>query len=80
MDLIELIQKIGLDNLKVQNLNQSLDGKQSVTRHGTRLTLMTDETLADLTLANKRIGLILWVDKDRLAEAMNDPTPGARNE
>lgn len=75
MNLLELVDEIGLDNISVQPLNESISNivtsgeEAKVTFYTTELT--PDDMMSD----TGNVGLILWVDKQVLescAELLQD--------
>lgn len=72
ISLTDLLLEIGNDNLKFQMLPASLDGNQQTMKggKGSRLSFVTDERLANITLLNRRIAFVVWVDRDLANQAM----------
>jgi hypothetical protein len=68
----ELILAVGDENVVFQNL---LNDAQTVekTKHGTKITFYTDSIHAEELLnggATKKIGLVLWLPRDRVDAAV----------
>lgn len=74
----QLLEEIGIDNIRFQILSQVLDGNQQVVSKkrggGIRLSFVTDEALTDVVSVlgepTKRDALIVWVDRDKMLAAM----------
>lgn len=79
MRLSELIAAIGDENIMVQQLQAAIEGPQRELSRPTRtrLSFITDEALGAV-LSGRRVGLILWIDRDKLnsaKDALQEPTP-----
>jgi hypothetical protein len=71
MDIVELVQKIGQENINFQVLDQCITHAKKG-RDGTMVTFGCDVPIADLGMLGpaKRRALILWVDAEKIKEAM----------
>ncbi len=72
MKMSELILAVGDENVVFQNL---LNDAHSIdkTKHGTKITFYTDAIQAEELLGNgqtKKIGLVLWLPRDRVDAAV----------
>ena len=72
MKMSELILAVGDDNVVFQNL---LNDAQSIdkTKHGTKITFYTDAIQAEELLGGgktKKIGLVVWLPRERGDEAV----------
>lgn len=66
MTIIELLQKVGVENVLVQNIENSMDAADyTKKRGGTVIKLFTDQVQVDDLMAGKfkKIGLVVWFDK-----------------
>lgn len=70
MKLSELIVAIGDENIVLQNLFECLTASKQVKRGGTELSFLTDQvnTTEIATDRFKKIGLVVWLPKDKLPE------------
>lgn len=69
MNLLELIEAVGLDNIEIQNLNKGILNA-SVVKGDTVIKFVTKSmTPTDLVLGTKT-GLVLWIDSSKLNAAM----------
>jgi hypothetical protein len=70
MSIIELLNKVGLENVKVQFLNECMtraDWRNK--KKATEIAFMTQEvTVGDLLrgTTGEKVGIIIWVPKDKL--------------
>lgn len=76
MGITELLQRIGDDNVRLQNL---LEGDVDVTKtkHGTKITFYTDpENLNPASALNghDKVCLILWLPRKLVDAALKPPT------
>ena len=73
MKMSELILAVGDDNVVFQNL---LNDAQSIdkTKHGTKITFYTDAIQAEELMfgdkKTKKMGLVLWLPRDRVEAAV----------
>lgn len=72
--IIELLEEVGVDNLKFQILSECLEGTQSALpkksrRKGSKLSFGTEEELGSVAFHFKRDALVVWMDRDKLEEA-----------
>jgi hypothetical protein len=81
MSIIELLNQVGLENVKVQFLSECMtraDWRNK--KKATEIAFMTSEvTVGNLlrgTLGEK-IGVIIWIPKDKLTPPLTDATPAA---
>lgn len=73
MNIIELLQKIGVDNIRLQMLDTSLTNMQAL-RRANKYTFES-EVPFDLNGPEKK-GIVLWLDRNEVAKAMAEgPTP-----
>ena len=79
--LAELFAKIGNDNLVYQNLRNSADNVSRTREGDFKVTFYTDQITANDFLAGKgKIGLVVWVDQDVMAEAHSKLNEEAAND
>jgi hypothetical protein len=66
MTIIELLAGVGVENVTVQNLLESMTNMRQ-TKGGTSITFMTDQVTAMqiMTDTDERIGIVVWLPKDR---------------
>ena len=70
MNIVELIEAIGMDNIEAQSLNKSTL-KANTVKDETVIKFVTKSmTPTDFVLGTK-IGLILWFDADKFNAAVN---------
>lgn len=72
MNLLELIEEIGMENADLQVLSQALTGAKARGKAETVFSFVSDETIANVCPPfekPKRAGLVLWIDSDKLQEA-----------
>ncbi len=72
MNLSDLISEYGDDKVMLQKLD---DASESMTFHrksGTRITFVTSVRLD--SQGTEKMGLVLWMDRDRVAEIIKDKT------
>lgn len=80
MSIVELINKVGVENVLIQPLHGSVTNCQLVGKRGrdSRVTFVTDANNfrpSDLLgIDRERIGLILWFDKPK-DEPIDQPAP-----
>lgn len=74
MDIVELVQKIGQENINFQVLDQCMSHAKAG-KNGTMVTFGCDVPIIDLGMIGpaKKRALILWMDADKLQKAI-DPT------
>ena len=66
--MVELLTKIGDDNIKFQNLDSCAISLNYDHKKGSKITFGTDEPI---TLdGTERLGLVLWLPRDKVAEAV----------
>lgn len=72
MTIIELIERVGLENVKVQFLDESITGATATKRY-TRVTFMTNEmSPGDLMQEKPRmLGIVLWLPRDKACQSPN---------
>lgn len=65
MSILELLEKVGAENVVVQNLHESMHSAKTVGGDGL-FTFWTDSgKVLDTTTDNpKHVGLILWIPRD----------------
>ena len=70
MDIVELVQALGHENITFQVLDQCMTHAQAG-KNGTMVTFGCSVPLADLGMLGKptKRALILWVDDEKLREA-----------
>lgn len=66
--LTALINAIGDENLRFQNLDHSLINADWTARKGAKITFGTEETITPN--GPDKLGLILWLDRTQVAEVM----------
>jgi hypothetical protein len=67
--LSELIATVGDDNVKFQNLDQSATRLDWSQKSGGRITFGTEEDIIPGE-GTKRLGLVLWLDREAVARAI----------
>lgn len=67
LKMSDLILAIGDENVVFQNLDQCIVSADYGAKKGTTLTFGTSEPCL---LPTKRIGLVLWLDRDAVADAI----------
>lgn len=67
MNIIELLQAIGVDNIRLQFLDQSLTNMNALKR-GNKYTFES-EVPFDLNGPAKQ-GIVLWLDREQVAKIM----------
>jgi len=70
----ELIAFVGDDSIVFQNLDQSMVSANSG-KSGTKITFGTQEPL--VMDGTKRLGLVLWFDRDTIKAALKQAKGGA---
>lgn len=77
MNIEDLIKHVGSENLMVQSVsNTTVDAKVHRSTGLTHLTIATNQYTPDDLLAAmaglppKKVGLVLWIDRDRLPEEL----------
>lgn len=66
MTITELVERIGPENIRVQNVHECMEGMDySKKKGGVTMKLLTTEITSDemLTGEYRKVGLILWFDK-----------------
>ncbi len=70
MSIIELLEKVGPENVRVQYLHECALRAQK-TKLGCQVTFATSEiTPNDLLSAPSKIGIIVWIPKEKYTEAI----------
>lgn len=72
MKMSELILAVGDENVVFQNLSNDAYTIDK-TKHGTKITFYTDQVQAEEFLdagKTKKMGLVLWLPRDRVDEAI----------
>lgn len=81
MKMSELILAVGDENVVFQNLLNDADSI-SKSKHGTRITFHTDAVQAEEVVAGisktKKIGLVVWLPRDRVEAAVAAEKAGKR--
>ena len=74
MNLLELIQKIGVENISFQKLNDCIAGNVTTNQKGvTKITIATDAiNCSNVVLGTGPVGIILWLPRDRFNEAFKE--------
>lgn len=73
MNIIQLIEKVGMDNVQVQTVAHSFTGGR-MRKHGAEITLcITQQLFTSMAkeatgIEGTHVGLILWIPRDRLRE------------
>ena len=77
MDIIELLQHVGAENIQLQNLDDSLV-RADLKKHDGEITFATDRGLVHAMALNRcdKVGLILWLPKDRMPDQTDKTEPG----
>lgn len=70
MKMSELILAVGDDNVEFQNLDTAMIKGNFHHRRGTEITFGTNQPLDPLS-GTKRIGLVIWLDRDAVKAALN---------
>lgn len=68
MKMSELILAIGDDNVEFQNLDSCADSLNYSAKKGTKITFGTDMPLTPE--GTRKLGLVLWLDRDAVKEAI----------
>lgn len=64
MGIIELLEKVGEKNVRVQNVVECTSNATMKKGGGTQLTILTREiSVADIALNKGKIGLIVWIPR-----------------
>lgn len=67
MSIIELLNKVGIENVKVQPLNTSLTNSRETKHKDTELTFATNQlSTTDVAMGTGPIGLVLWIPRDKM--------------
>lgn len=75
MGIVKVLEIIGDDNIKYQNLNNSLVRAKVNRKHNdTEITFCTDVDF--LNDDSKVVGLVVWVDADKLQSAVKAVSKG----
>jgi len=74
MKLSDLIAQYGDDRVAFQNLDQCATDLNYTAKSGTKITFGTEEPL-DLK-GTKKLGLVVWLDRDRVAEIVAKGSAG----
>jgi hypothetical protein len=71
MGIIELIQRVGEDNVKLQNLVESADVISTNKKGETRVSFWTDGITATESATGQfaNVGLVLWLPKELVDKA-----------
>lgn len=68
MGMVELLSKVGNDNIRFQNLDTCAISLNYDYKKGSKITFGTDELI---TLdGTERIGLVLWLPREKVMEAI----------
>lgn len=68
----ELIAKLGDDNIQLQNLDSCASKLTFSKKSGTSVTFATEMPLTPH--GTERLGLVLWLPRDKVAEILANPT------
>lgn len=70
VSIIELLEAVGVENLEVQSLGNSMDGFTSKAK-GTeaRISFFTDKSKAQDLAFGKMAAMVVWMPADKLKEA-----------
>lgn len=71
--MLEVINKVGIENMSFQKLSDCASGQISTNKKGvTTISFKTDAVSCGdfVTGRAKRIGIILWLDTEKLNEAL----------
>lgn len=71
MSIIELIEKVGMENITVQFLSDSIVGTVTTNKKGiTKFSVATKEiSCGDIAMNKGKVGMIVWLPRDKI------PTP-----
>lgn len=77
LKLSELIAVVGDDNIKLQNLLESLDSATTTKKNGTKLSFFTDQITPTEIMRGTQtvVGLVIWLPKDKVAAALKSNIP-----
>lgn len=73
MNLTELIEEIGVENIELQVLAQALTGARTRGKTETVFSFVSDETIEKVCPPGAkptRSGLVIWIDSDKLNAAV----------
>lgn len=73
MTLSELISAYGDDKVKLQNLDHCAEILNYNHKKGTKITFRTDIALG--ANGTREMGLVVWMDRDRVAEILASAQP-----
>jgi len=82
MGIIELLTRIGEDNVRMQNLVESATNFQARKHGDTAVTFLTSEiTTSEVASGSARhVGLVLWLPTERVKQAQADHARAAAPE
>lgn len=74
LGIIELLTRIGEDNIRLQNLVESATNFQSRKRGATAITFLTNQMNPDEVFRNtpRHVGLVLWLPAELVEKARKD--------
>lgn len=67
MNICELIEAVGVDQVGIQFLDRCADSLNFHAKHGTRITFGTEEPLN--LQGTERFGIVVWLDRKAVAAA-----------
>lgn len=78
LSLFALIEAVGVDNIRVQNLLQSMTDIRTDKRGDSKVTFGTDQINATQVATNttRMMGIILWLPKDLIPRPRAPEEPG----
>lgn len=80
LKLSELVASVGDENIKLQNLLDSLDAATTTKKNGTKISFFTDQiTPTEIMRGSETVvGLVIWLPKDRVNAAIKSASPSRR--
>lgn len=78
VSLSELLKEVGDENVQVQFLSSSLDGNQTALKNGdVKITFRSSSiSLLALLTGQEKVGLVVWIPKDKMDAARKQLTEG----
>lgn len=68
MTLLELVEKVGNENIRVQFIHESLVGFKEC-KNDLEITFATEKQNKPMN-ENSRVGIVIWMDKEKYDEVM----------
>lgn len=69
MTLIEFLEKIGNENLKIQVLHDSIVSERK-TKNDIEITFATENGNSQILGKSNRVGIVVWMDAEKYNEAI----------